>query len=223
MLLDHILHVLFCCLAFDVDFGCFVLQRQFQFLSRKQDELHYFFFITIIVHKNPRVTFTFWKYRPAQLFHTITYLKIHFHSHQPTFGLHEFLFFPFSSKIPCAHFLNGLTPEKKNCIKCAIAMHKQCKQNSQDFAKKVLVIITWIPQRFREIDAPATEWCYALRRQLKIFLALVQIKILAFSLSIFYDAAKTAKKGLTQADRTSEIKQFHKHVRHSIDIDALKI
>ena len=31
-------------------------------------------------------------------------------------------------------------------------MYKQCKQNSQDFAKKVLVI-KLDPQRFREIDA----------------------------------------------------------------------
>ena len=32
-------------------------------------------------------------------------------------------------------------------------MYKQCKQNSRDFAKKVLVI-KLDPQRFREIDAP---------------------------------------------------------------------
>ena len=36
----------------------------------------------------------------------------------------------------------------------------------------------------------------ALRRQLKEFLALVQMKTLAFSLLQFYDAAKTAKKRL---------------------------
>ena len=36
------------------------------------------------------------------------------------------------------------------------------------------------------------------------------MKILAFSLSQFYDAAKTAKKGFTQADRALGIKQFYK-------------
>ena len=37
-------------------------------------------------------------------------------------------FFPFSSKIPYAYFLNGST-SKKNCIKCAIATHEHCKQS----------------------------------------------------------------------------------------------
>ena len=53
----------------------------------------------------------FTKYR-KNLVLTVIYLKIPFHLYQPTFGRDEF-FFPFSSKIPYAYFLNGLTPKKK--------------------------------------------------------------------------------------------------------------
>ena len=49
---------------------------------------------------------------PQKIFHTVIYLKIPFHPYQPTFGRDEF-FFPFSSKIPYAYFLNGSTPKKK--------------------------------------------------------------------------------------------------------------
>ena len=40
-------------------------------------------------------------------------------------------FFPFSSKISYAYFLNSSTPKKKQkkCIKCAIATYKHCKQS----------------------------------------------------------------------------------------------
>ena len=58
-------------------------------------------------------------------------------------------FFPFSSKIPYAYCLNGSTPKKKlhqlcycevRTLQTKSAMYKQCKQNSRDFVKKVLVI-----------------------------------------------------------------------------------
>ena len=49
---------------------------------------------------------------PQKIFHSVIYLKIPFHPHQPIFGRDEF-FFPFSSKIPYAYFLNGSTPKKK--------------------------------------------------------------------------------------------------------------
>ena len=52
----------------------------------------------------------------------------------------------------------------------------------------------------------------------KMFLALIQIKMLAYLLLQFYDAAKTAKKAFTQAYRALEVQQFY-----VIDIDALKI
>ena len=48
---------------------------------------------------------------PQKIFHTVIYLKISFHPYQPTFGRDEF-FFPFSSKIPYAYFLNGSTSKK---------------------------------------------------------------------------------------------------------------
>ena len=61
--------------------------------------------------------------------------------------------------------------------------------------------------------------CYVLRRQLIFVLALVQMKMLAFSLLQFYDAANTAKKKtFTQADRNS----FTSMVA-IIAINALKI
>ena len=48
---------------------------------------------------------------PQKIFHAVIYLKISFHSYQPTFGRDEF-FFSFS-KIPYAYFLNGSTSKKK--------------------------------------------------------------------------------------------------------------
>ena len=53
-------------------------------------------------------------------------------------------------------------------------------------------------------NSETIECCSALRRPLKTFFAVVQMKMLAFSL--FYDAAKTAKKRL---------KQFYKHGRRN--------
>ena len=52
----------------------------------------------------------------------------------------------------------------------------------------------------------------------RMFLALIQIKMLASSLLQFYDAGKTAKKAFTQAYRALEVQQFY-----VIGIDALKI
>ena len=52
----------------------------------------------------------------------------------------------------------------------------------------------------------------------KMFLALIQIKMLASLLLQFYDAANTVKKAFTQAYRGLEVKQFY-----VIGIDALKI
>ena len=77
------------------------------------------------------------KYRPAQLFHTIMFLKIHFHPYQPTFGLHEFLFFPFSSKtkIPYAHFLNGLILKKKKKKKTASNVLLRRTNNANEIRK----------------------------------------------------------------------------------------
>ena len=48
------------------------------------------------------------------------------------------------------------------------------------------------------------------------------MKMLAFSLSQFYDAAKTAKEEFTQADRALGKNSFTNMVVR-IDIDALKI
>ena len=48
-----------------------------------------------------------------------------------------------------------------------------------------------------------------------MFLALIQMKILTFSLVQFYDAAKTAKEAFTQPNRALEMKQFDKHGLHS--------
>ena len=52
----------------------------------------------------------------------------------------------------------------------------------------------------------------------KMFLALIQIKVLASLLLQFFDAAKTAKKAFTQAYGALEVQEFY-----VIDIDALKI
>ena len=71
-------------------------------------------------------------------------------SSPPTqFGMRR-VFFSFSSKIPYAHFLNGLPRKNKKMhqmcycdvrtLQTKSTMYKQCKQNSRDFAKKVLVI-----------------------------------------------------------------------------------
>ena len=49
----------------------------------------------------------------------------------------------------------------------------------------------------------------------QIFLALVLIKMLTFSLLQFYDAAKTAKNLFAQADRTLGMIQFYKHCHHN--------
>ena len=68
----------------------------------------------------------------TKMFHTVTYLKIPFYSHQSTFGRDEdfFLFLNIVRSSPKRH----TTEEKKavgkqNCIVCAIAKYKQCKQN----------------------------------------------------------------------------------------------
>ena len=69
------------------------------------------------------------------------------------------LSFPFSSKIPYAYFLNGSTPTKKTklhqmcycdvrTLQTKSTMYKQCKQNSRNFAKKVLVIKLDPPKDF---------------------------------------------------------------------------
>ena len=52
----------------------------------------------------------------------------------------------------------------------------------------------------------------------KMFLVLIQIKMLASLLLQFYDAGKTAKKAFAQAYRALEVQQFY-----VIGIDALKI
>ena len=44
----------------------------------------------------------------------------------------------------------------------------------------------------------------------KLVLVLVQMKMLAFMLLQFYDAAKTAKKFFSQASRALGMKQFYK-------------
>ena len=77
------------------------------------------------------------KYRPAQLFHTIMFLKIHFHPHQPTFGLHEFLFFPFSSKNQntVRSFLKRLNTEKKKRKKTASNVLLRRTNNAYEIRK----------------------------------------------------------------------------------------
>ena len=70
-----------------------------------------------------------------------------------------------------------------------------------------------IPPNAQQRSAPLSEiieCCCTLRKQLKFFLALVQMKMLAFSFSQFYNLAKTAIKAFTQADRALEKKQFYK-------------
>ena len=52
----------------------------------------------------------------------------------------------------------------------------------------------------------------------RMFLVLIQIKMLASLLLQFYDAGKTAKKAFAQAYRALEVQQFY-----VIGIDALKI
>ena len=101
-----------------------------------------------------------------KIFHTIIYLKIPYHLHQPTFGRDEF-FFPFSSKIPYAYFLNGLTHTQKK-------LHQMCycdvQANNANKIHDLLTIQTKFarfrqkrsgyyvgPQRLREIDAPASK------------------------------------------------------------------
>ena len=59
-------------------------------------------------------------------------------------------------------------------------------------------------------NAEASKRCRALRRRLKTFLALIRLKILAFSLLQFYDAAKAAKKAFTQADSALGISMLSK-------------
>ena len=60
-------------------------------------------------------------------------------SPQPTFGRDEF-FFPFS-EIPYAYFLRGITSKKRTeTMQTKSVKYKHCKQNSRDFAKKVLAI-----------------------------------------------------------------------------------
>ena len=86
---------------------------------------------------------------PQKIFHTVIYLKIPFHPYQPTFGRDEF-FFSFFFQNTVRLFPKRLNTEKKNLIQmcyCDVrtlqtksTMYKQCKQNSRNFAKKVLVI-----------------------------------------------------------------------------------
>ena len=49
----------------------------------------------------------------------------------------------------------------------------------------------------------------------KIFLAPVQMKMLTFSHSQFYNAAKTEQKNFTQEYIALRINQLHKHGRHN--------
>ena len=64
-----------------------------------------------------------------KIFHSIIYLWIPFHLHQPTLGRDEF-YFSFS-EIPYACFLNGLTPKKKKTASNVLLRrtNEQCKQN----------------------------------------------------------------------------------------------
>ena len=96
----------------------------------------------------------FKKYR-KNLFHTVIYLKIPFISTSPL--LAAMSFFPFSSKIPYAYFLNGSTPKKKkNCIKCAIATYEHCKQSLRctnnankirEISAKKFWLLSWTPPK----------------------------------------------------------------------------
>ena len=118
----------------------------------------------------------FKKYR-KNLFHTVIYLKIPFYLYQPTFGCDEF-FFPFSSKILYACFLNGSTP-KKNCIKCAIAKYEHCKQSLRctnnankirEISSKKFWLLSWTPKRFWQIDAPVRGTIKAFTNRLSSFI-----------------------------------------------------
>ena len=69
-------------------------------------------------------------------------------------------FFRFSSKILYADFLNGSTSKKKlhqmcycdvRILQTKSTMYKQCKQNSRNFAKKVLVIKLDPPKDFDKL------------------------------------------------------------------------
>ena len=62
-----------------------------------------------------------------------------------------------------AYFLNGSTSKKKNCIKCAIAKYEHCKQSLgctnnankiREISSKKFWLLSWTPQRFRQIHAP---------------------------------------------------------------------
>ena len=80
-----------------------------------------------------------------KIFHSIIYLWIPFHLHQPTLGRDEF-YFSFS-EIPYACFLNGLTP-KKNCIKCAIATYKRTMQTKSTITNCANKIREILPKKF---------------------------------------------------------------------------
>ena len=62
----------------------------------------------------------------------------------------SFFFFPFSSKIPYAYFLNGLTPKKKKKTASNVLLrrtNKQCKQNLR-FTTNANKIREILPQKF---------------------------------------------------------------------------
>ena len=91
-----------------------------------------------------------------KIFHTVIYLKIPFHPHQPTFGRDEF-FFSFFFQNTVRLFPKRLNTEKKqNCIKCAIATYEHCKQSLRctnnankirEISPKKFWLLSWTPPK----------------------------------------------------------------------------
>ena len=93
------------------------------------------------------------------------YLKILFHPYRTTFGRAVFFFFFFQSTVRLFPKLHNTEKEKKNCIKCAIATYEHRKQSLRctnnankirEISPKKFWLLSWTPQRFRQIDAPAS-------------------------------------------------------------------
>ena len=101
------------------------------------------------------------KYRKK--FVTVMYLKILVHPYRPSFGRAGFCFFFFQNTVRLFPKRHNTEKEKKNCIKCAIAAYDyriqslRCTNNAneiREISPKKFWLLSWTPQRFRQIDAP---------------------------------------------------------------------
>ena len=66
---------------------------------------------------------------PQKVFHAVIYLKIPFYPHRSIFGCDEDFFFFFQNIARSSPKRQINKKQKQNCIICAIATYKQCKQN----------------------------------------------------------------------------------------------